>query len=534
MRKIFFLLLLFLSSYITGCGQAKNVNDLELAKDKIKKYELAIWKSAVGDVFNGVDGVGSEKLNAINEIENIKKLFSKIQDSSFNEAIAQYFEGRKGILKEVDLFSQIEKKDNKITLEAKKNEIKSLEGINGEKIDSIYAQAEQDLVLNYAIGKRDGYIEHFIELISENDEIDIPKELIQKGDELEGVYAEMYKIALSSNVFKRNKNIANWSSCAFLINSWNEEYKKNEIKHLPFPILDDDCISIFKEYIKGDNSKEQEMCFKHLGEKERGQITELKDKYIKYKNKKETKEQFHSYFDKEFLVGVNEEMKSKFSKNDFFIPESWGDAILQNIKTYWYILVISFGLLLAIWKRFKRHSKKSNEVEVVKKDLEEVKIDLEKVKKDLEKEREKNLEEEEIQENSTQPEIDSNVEGILPYSKTKDIDNRTTESQSIPPLYVIRPYGNGFKDDDFFSDNEEKHYYIIRKTSASTATFEITANPDFQVGAAKSHVSILQEACEYNNMPFNVENGIKTLQKGELKIRDGFWEIEKKAIIQFI
>lgn len=81
---------------------------------------------------------------------------------------------------------------------------------------------------------------------------------------------------------------------------------------------------------------------------------------------------------------------------------------------------------------------------------------------------------------------------------------------------------------------DDGYYFKILQLSEKDAEYELFPDPEIQIAAALSANSILKDACEYENLPRDIQSGILTVQKGQLKRTDTEWSIVKKARIRFI
>ena len=104
-------------------------------------------------------------------------------------------------------------------------------------------------------------------------------------------------------------------------------------------------------------------------------------------------------------------------------------------------------------------------------------------------------------------------------------------------FFALRPDGdNGFLIQNLSKDIEDQLYYLIVEQGNGTAEFWLTEDNDLQKSAARSSNTILNDACEYENLPRETKTGIHTTANGKLKksANSKEWEIVSKAKIKFV
>ncbi len=363
------------------------------------------------------------------------------------------------------------------------------------------------------------------------------KETIQaKVKELKAIYAAKAKMS-----------VKNWANLNGLIKKWNEENREFGMANVAFPIFDKQCLKVYHQIVEGENRYQEEACWKNIGEKPQAEIKALASLYLSYSESSfEDSLMFKNAFNNQLNL-----FRGQLSPEQFYeqpIVESTLDWLKENFLLLLSGLFFLFGFILLFLKIIKPRlasNKPSNHPPASSSETGTTDIEVLNPKKDKEildlKNENKNLRQE--LENMSRRIV------LLENQQARDGFGQGEESRrnanSHPPVeppppatpssYALRPDGDrGFLTSSISTDADNNLYYELKLKEDGTGTYRLVEDQSLQLSAAKSANVILEPACEYENMPFEINDSIVTIRQGTLKNDGHQWTILDKAKIKFV
>ena len=342
-------------------------------------------------------------------------------------------------------------------------------------------------------------------------------------------------------------SIGNWKDYKSKVKNWNDKESEAQIKRKGFPDTSEDCLGYYKTIIKGKKAAPEILCWSEISSERKEEIGKLTKIYQAYKEKKFKEKDL---FEKGFNAQLDY-FKGHLKLEDFIkdpIPDGLYEWLNKNKITlliFGFLLLITFISIL-LFRRYRKGIREENDtVSSDEKGTEKAGSKgglIGYVPNSAEVENEKiTALEEKIR--ALEEKIDSSNKQNKPIAVVNDIPDVEpvpTDHISPPvpiriPSYAQRPDGeNGFLISNISKETISNFYYELDLGDDETGTFNLVENKDLQLSAAKSADVILQTACDYENMPFEIQTGIITLAKGELKKEDNEWRIIKKTRIKFV
>ncbi|MEM9821768.1 MAG: hypothetical protein AAF985_11880 [Bacteroidota bacterium] len=475
-------------------------------------------------------------------------------------------------IRRVDLFTQVASiKGSPVTLEGVHLLLKKLEKVDAVKIDDIYNKALNDVRLLCLWGrvscipkireaiKRNADSQHVAEL----------KTLSKLSAEDRKIVKHLQKISYAKNTFLEKGNLSTWKLVQNAVKNYNEGVEENKLTlhsiGVDFPVLCKQCALCYGSFIRG-SSKDEEPCMQQIerSDKHKAFFTKLKkakEDYAKYTADKNEETLFKNSL-AQFAALYDNDNKDYFSfvhyKDD---PNStWSKLyakITANPGTIYFLLALVLLVILAsvVFKRSDGKTKgeslgvgsnseeeqasaeesgeknaiPQSKVDDLNRQLEEKDTRIQQLNATI------NLLRKELATEKSKVKIpEPAYSGMAAAAAVEDITSGFNSSVSY---YALRPDGdNGFLIQNLSKNVEDQLYYVITDRGDGTAEFELTEDAALQRSAAKSANTILNHACEYENLPRDTKTGIATIVKGQLKKSDNEkeWEIIKKAKIKFV
>jgi len=530
----------------------------------IKDYELQLWKEAMQYVFDELDMNLIYKSEEIKEINDILKVVNDCEcekGDELCETAKDYFNDHK----RVQVFSQVEKVFGPLkTLQGTYNIWSAYikEGDYFKSLKDIFLSAQNDVRLLCLWGDKN-CLQRIKEVIKKGDDLGYIYEVQNlsnlKGDDDEAVQ-KLQSLAREKEAFLEKKNLKTWQKINKGVKEYQDKFKDEKFKPasigVEFPHKCSDCIKEYTRYIT-ENPAEEKLCLSQIKKSQKlffEKLKKTKKSYAKYvKDVKQGETQFKKEL-AAFAASFDDTKKSHFKFSEYKInrgsrlQELWKK--LSEIPLLYIVLLgLSFLVVLGLYgyKTFNRESPVKPKVIDEDEHLEvlnarEKKINELKELLDEEKEKVKKLNQE-INRLTKELEVEKN-KSKRETRETTTTTNQSSQSNGGIPItnkehnfFALRPDGdNGFLIQNLSKNIEDQLYYVIAEQSNGTAEFWLTEDNDLQKSAARSSNTILNDACEYENLPRETKTGIHTTANGKLKKSANLkeWEIVSKAKIKFV